>query len=34
MPLCLETDDGMEYGAAKFLTKPVDFERLKAELGR
>jgi CheY-like chemotaxis protein len=22
-----------EYGAAEFLTKPVDFERLKAQLG-
>jgi DNA-binding NtrC family response regulator len=23
-----------EYGAAEFLTKPVDFERLKAQLGQ
>ena len=37
VPLCLETDEAMEYGAAEFLTnpaKPVDFERLKAQLGR
>jgi CheY-like chemotaxis protein len=23
-----------EYGAVEFLTKPVDFERLKAQLGQ
>jgi DNA-binding response OmpR family regulator len=23
-----------EYGAAEFITKPVDFERLKAQLGQ
>ena len=37
LPLWLETDEAMEYGAAEFLTnpaKPVDFERLKAQLGR
>ena len=32
MTLCLETDEAMEYGAAEFLTKPVDFEYLKAQL--
>ena len=34
LPLCLETDEATEYGAADFLTKPVDFERLKAQLGQ
>jgi response regulator of citrate/malate metabolism len=24
----------VEYGAAEFLTKPVEFERLKAQLGQ
>ena len=34
LPLCLETDEAMEYGAVEFLIKPVHFERLKAQLGR
>jgi len=34
LPLCLETDEAMEYGAAEFLTKSFDFESLKAQLGR
>ena len=34
LPFCLETYEATEYGAAEFLTKPVDFEHLKAQLGQ